>query len=165
MLDVGKMLLHGGLLSVLASAYILAVLYVNPRLVLQNYREDIRSRVPEKDEREKRITLLIGVPFMLLVFLVPFLSTMALKTQFGESEFLALALHAFGVSFIFNLVDLLILDWFMFCLWTPRFIMLPGTEDMGQAYKDAIYHLKKAGNGTLISIIAGLAIGLIVWLI
>jgi len=163
MLNIGKLILDGGLLSVLASAYILAVLYVNPRLMLQNYREDIQSRVPEKDEREKRITLLIGAPFMLLVVLVPFLSTLSLKNQLGEPGFIALFLHAFGVAFIFNLVDLFILDWLLFCLWTPRFIVVPGTEGM-PAYKDPIYHLKKALNGTVISIVAGLVIAFLVWL-
>ena len=95
--------------------------------------------------------------------IVPF--NAGLKTLFGESGFIAFALPGFAVGLSFNLVDLLILDWLMFWLWTPRSILLPVTEDMKQAYKDPLCHLKKAGNGTFISILAGLAIGLIVWLI
>jgi hypothetical protein len=158
-----KLLIDGGILSIIASIYILAILYVNPRLVLQNYREDIQSRAPPKNEQERRISLFIGIPFLMLIAFVPFLSTLDLKHQLGDDvKFIALFIHAFGVGFIFNLIDLLILDWFMFCLITPEFIVIPGTEGM-QAYKDYSYHFKKAIIGTIISLLAGIVISVFLW--
>lgn len=160
-----RMLIDGCCLSILASLYIIIILKVNPRLVLQNYRADIQQAVPPKTEREKRLSVIIGIPFLIFVFAVPFLSTLLLKLQLRNAVgFLLLFRHAFGISFMFNLVDLLVLDLLLFCLITPKFIVLPGTEGM-KAYKDFKYHLSKAVKGTLISGIAGLVIAGIVWLI
>ncbi|MCJ7739553.1 MAG: nitroreductase, partial [Anaerolineae bacterium] len=79
----------------------------------------------------------------------------------GDISFLLLFLNAFGVAFTFNLVDLLLLDWLMFCTITPRFVVIPGTEGM-EAYKDYSYHFKASMIGTILSVVAGLVIAGIV---
>lgn len=48
---------------------------------------------------------------------------------------------------IFNLVDLFIIDWLIFCWITPRFVVIPSTEGM-KGYKDYIFHLRGAIVGT-----------------
>ncbi|MBN2051210.1 MAG: hypothetical protein JW760_12230 [Spirochaetales bacterium] len=55
----------------------------------------------------------------------------------------------------FNLVDLLIIDWLVFCLLTPRFIRLPGT-DGHPGYKNYGYHSKAFLKGCLFSTAASL---------
>jgi tetrahydromethanopterin S-methyltransferase subunit B len=45
--------------------------------------------------------------------------------------------------------DLLILDWLMFCTWTPQFVVLPGTEGMA-GYKDYGLHFRGFLIGLLI---------------
>lgn len=72
-------------------------------------------------------------------------------------SFFPLFFNAFGVVFIFNLVDLLLLDWLLFCFITPNFLIIPGTEGM-QAYKDYGYHFRAFLIGTVLSIAAGLVI-------
>jgi len=165
MLDFGRMILHGAILSVLASLLLIAVLRFNPRLFLQDYPEEIQKRVPPKSAKEKRQSLLVGIPFLLLVVAVPFLSTLALKQQGGDQvTFMQLFLNAFGVAFLFNLVDLVLLDWFMFCYITPKFLVIPGTEGIA-AYKDYAYHFRASLIGTLLSAVAGLVMAGIVWLL
>ncbi len=79
-------------------------------------------------------------------------------------SFFPLFINAFGVAFFFNLVDLLVLDWLLFCFITPGFLVVPGTEGM-QAYKDYGYHFRAFLIGTVLSIAAGLGIaGLVVLL-
>jgi len=111
MIDISKILLDGALLSILASISIIGILRFNPRLFLQDYPEEIQSGVPPKTNLEKRQSLITGIPFLLLLFAVPFISTLILKRQSGETiSFILLFLNAFGVAFIFNLVDLLSAD-------------------------------------------------------
>ncbi|MBN2502428.1 MAG: hypothetical protein JXB38_16720 [Anaerolineales bacterium] len=165
MIDLTKTLLDGMLLSILASIVLIGSGLYNPRLFLQDYPEEIQAKVPPKTAREKRLSLVIGIPFMILLLIVPFISTLTLKNQ--QTEYvglLALFLNAFGVIFIFNLFDLLVLDWLVFCTLTPRFFVIPGTEGMA-AYKDYGYHFRASLIGTLLSVIGGLLIaGIVFWL-
>ena len=63
MLHIGKTILDGAILSVIASVFLVAVLRFNPRLFLQDYPEDIRKQVSPKTEKEKRQSLIVGIPF------------------------------------------------------------------------------------------------------
>jgi hypothetical protein len=161
-MNLSKIALDGTILSILASLFLVAVLRFNPRLFLQDYPEAIQNQVSPKTALEKRQSLLIGVPFILLLATVPFLSTLALKRSIvDQPAFPQLFLHAFGVIFIFNLVDLVILDWLMFCTITPKFVIISGTEGM-RAYKDYFFHFKASLIGAGISILSGLVIAGIV---
>jgi len=165
MVDLGKTMLDGAILSAIASVFLAALLRFNPRLLLQDYPEDIQHRVAPKTEQEKRQSLRVGIPFLILLGAVPFISTLALKRQGGAAaSFPQLFLNAFGVVFIFNLVDLLLLDWLMFCTLTPGFVVIPGTEGM-EGYKDYGYHFRAFLTGTVFSIVAGLVIGGVVALL
>ena len=165
MLNLAQIVLDGAILSGIASIYLIAVLGFNPRLFLQDYPDEIQVMVPPKTDLEKRQSLIVGIPFLLLLFVVPFISTLVLKRQSGEMiSFLFLFLNAFGVTFIFNLVDLLLLDWLLFCFITPNFLIIPGTEGMNE-YKDYGYHFRAFLMGTVLSIAAGLVIaGLVIFL-
>ena len=44
----------------------------------------------------------------------------------GSHSFWEHFAYAFGVLFIFNLVDLVILDWLIVCWFKPRWIIIPG---------------------------------------
>ena len=81
MLNLGKIVLDGAILSTVASLILIASLYFNPRLFLQDYPKDIQSRVPPKTEKEKRQSLIVGIPFLIVLVAVPFISTLALKRQ------------------------------------------------------------------------------------
>ncbi len=161
MINFTKIIIDGSLLSVLASITILGILRFNPRLFLQDYPDEIQERVHPKTDQEKRLSLMVGIPFLILLLLVPFLSTLSLAKQVGEDKFYSLFINAFGVTFLFNLVDLLVLDWLIFCLITPDFLVIPGTKGM-QAYKDYRFHFRAFLIGTALSIVAGLGIAGIV---
>jgi hypothetical protein len=165
MLNISKILIDGAIVSAIASLYLLAVLYQNPRLFLQDYPEDIQRAVPPKTNNEKRLSIVLGTPFLLLLLLGPFISTLNLKIQSGgELSFLVAFSQAFGVVSIFNLVDWLILDWLFFCIITPRFMIIPDTEGMA-GYKDYSFHFRAFLVGTVLSIIAGLIIGVLVMIL
>jgi hypothetical protein len=165
MLDISRIVLDGLILSAAATLWLVITLYVNPRLWLQNYPPAIQAQVPPKTAREKRLSLMVGVPFLLLLFAGPFISALLLKRRAaGQVPFLALAAQAFGVVFVFNLVDWLVLDWLVFCVLTPPFVVVPGSEGMAR-YKDVGYHTRGFVIGTLLSAVTGLVIGGVVYLV
>ncbi len=144
----------------IGSCIILLSLYVNPRLWLQDYPKEIQQRVEPKTEEEKRQSVFWGVPFLISLFAIPFLSAWTIRHQ-DPGSFLALFLSAFGVGLFFNIVDLIIIDYLIFCLWTPTFLIIPGTEGM-DAYKDYGHHFKGFIVGTIVSILASLFIATVV---
>lgn len=158
-----KMLVDGAVLSLVASLWLLLALWVNPRSFLHDYPAKIQEKAPPKTKAEKRLTYIFGVPFLLLLLLGPFFSTLSLKNQ-ANPQFWALWLNAAGVVFIFNLVDWLLLDWLMFCTITPHFIVIPGTEGMIE-YKDYGFHFRAFLRGTVYSGLGGLLIAGIVYLL
>jgi hypothetical protein len=149
-------LVHGTLVSLVASIVLMVGLKINPRLFLQDYPGAIQRKVPPQSGREKKLSYLLGIPFMLVLVLGPFLSTLALKKA-GETSFLELWLNAAGILIFFNVVDWLILDWLIFCTLTPRFLVIPGSEDMAE-YKDYRFHFRGFLLGTFFSCLGGLII-------
>jgi len=163
MVDFTKIVIDGGILSLIASIWLILAFWVNPRIFLQDYPPKIQEKVAKKTRAEKRLSYVFGIPFLLLLLLVPFFSTLALKAQ-GMQQFWKLWLNAAGVALVFNLVDWLILDWFMFCTLTPRFLVIPGSEGMAE-YKDYWFHFRGFLLGTAFSILGGLVIAGIVFLL
>jgi hypothetical protein len=164
-LNLSRTIFDGLTFSTLASAFILITLRLNPRIWLQDYPEDVQAQVPPKTEQEKRLSLVLGIPFLLLLIAVPLISTFMLEARHPQTAtFFALAANAFGVAFVFNVVDWLILDWLVFCTITPEFIVIPGSE-VANYRADYGYHFRGFLIGTVFSAIAGLIIGGVVWLL
>ena len=155
--DVGRMLLHGGVLSLAATLVLLASLLLRPRLLLQDYPASIQAAVPPKSAEERRMALIVGVPFLALLLLFPAWSSWTLPMPDGRlPTFGALFVNGFVVASTFNVADWLILDWLVFCTLTPRFVVIPGTEGM-PAYKDYYFHFR----GFLIGTVLSLALALV----
>jgi hypothetical protein len=156
MFSLGTALRDGLLLSALASAILIALLRINPRFFLHDYPAPIRALAPPLTPRERRQGWLLGLPFLLVLVAVPLWSGLRLQQQAGgRAAFLDLFLNSFAVVMTFNLVDLVILDWGLFCTITPHFMVIPGTEG-APAYKDYSYHLRAFLLGTLYSALAAL---------
>ena len=164
-MNVFRTILDGLILSAIATVFILITMRLKPRIWLQDYPDDIQALVPPKTEEEKRLSLVLGTPFLILLFAVPFISTLALKSRHqGDVSFFPLTANAFGVAFVFNVIDWLVLDWLMFCTITPRFVVIPGTEGAA-GYKDYWFHFRGFLIGTVFSAVVGLVIGAIVSLV
>ena len=93
--------------------------------------------------------LLIGAPFT---------SALLWRTAtLGSHSFWDLFAYAFGVLFIFNLVDLLILDWLIVCWFKLRWVILPCTEHI-MIPNPYLHHLREFLLGTVGLVVVGLAI-------
>lgn len=156
MFDLSRFLLHAGIYILLATIPLLTMMYYDPRMVMQDYPPPIKALVPPKTGREKRLALLFGLPFLLVLLIYPLYAAFDYQAQAGGGAgFLPLLLYAFGITFAFNLWDWLILDWLLFCTLTPRFLVLPGTEGH-PAYKDYAFHFRAFLIGMVFCLLMGL---------
>jgi hypothetical protein len=153
LLDTARIARDGALLSVVTSTYLLLLLRFNPRIFLGHYPKEVRQIVPPRSKKERRMAIFLG-----LLIGAPLASTLLWRTAtLGSRSFWDLFAYAFGVLFIFNLVDLLVLDWLIVCLVKPRWVILPGTEHIAIP-NPYIHHFKEFLIGTAGLGMIGLAI-------
>jgi hypothetical protein len=156
-----RILLDGLLLSLAGSAIVLLSLRANPRFWLQDYPASIQKAVPKKSKVEALGARRWGIPFILTLLGAITISGLLLKRALPGASFLTIYLDTLGVALFFNLWDLLVLDWLIFCTITPRFLVIPGTEGMS-GYKDYRHHLGAFGSGATTSVmIAAVIAGLV----
>ena len=100
-----------------------------------------------------------GLPVWVFLLGCPTLAALSVKA--ANENFLEIFLAAFGVLFLSNLIDWLILDWLIFCTITPKFVVLPGTEGMA-GYKNYGMHFRGFLIGTVLAVVIGLIIAALV---
>jgi hypothetical protein len=143
----------GATLSLLGSICLLVLLRFNLRMFLRHFPKEIREVVPRPSKKERRMSILLG-----LLIAAPFGSVLLWRTAtLGGHSFWERFAYAFGVLFIFNVVDLLILDWLIVCLLKPHWVIFPGTEHI-EAPHPYLHHFKGFVTGTVGLVIVGLAI-------
>ncbi|EJQ95940.1 MULTISPECIES: hypothetical protein [Bacillus] len=144
--EIEQIMIVGISMSFILTIMILGSLYYNPRLWLNDYPKDIQKVVLPKSINEKKQTYYFEIIYNIILFGTPLVSTYILH-QHEKLLYIEAYLHTFGIVMIFNLVDLFIIDWLIFCWITPRFVVIPSTEGM-KGYKDYIFHLRGAIVGT-----------------
>ncbi len=137
MLNFSQIFWEGLILSFIFSFVVLASLYYNPRLWLNDYPKDIQKASLPKTKKEKTQFLLIGLPLIVILFIIPYLSSLHYSDNIS---FLSLFLHFFLIFSVISLVDLLFIDWLIFCYISPKFIEIPGTSSLN-SHKSYLFHL------------------------
>lgn len=160
MINFPQLLTDSAIYLASATILLLGLVLYNPRLMLQDYPPAIKAIVPPKTETEKRQSTLLGLPFLLALLIPPFFFVFRL----GETSFLPLFLHAFGIVWAFNAWDWLVLDWLIFCTITPRAFVIPGSEGH-PAYKDYAFHFRGFLIGTVFSLVIGLIVAVVVYFV
>jgi hypothetical protein len=101
----------------------------------------MQEATPPLTPREKRDRNLLAVLVLVVMFGGLGLSVVQLRAANGGSvPFVTAYLHAFLVANIFNLFDAVVLDLLLIALWQPKFVLMPGTEDMGHLLRDWSEH-------------------------
>ncbi|MBZ0290142.1 MAG: nitroreductase [Anaerolineae bacterium] len=166
MLNLSKILMDGGLFAILGGVYLMLLMRINPRLFLSknDMPPDILAAVPPKTDDEKRLALILGIPFLVAIIAVPLVSALQFQQAETAASFLAVFVHAFAILMVFNLFDLIVLDGIIFCGITPRFVVVPGTEGMA-GYKDYGFHLRQHARSVPFMALVALIIAIVVWLL
>ena len=153
MINFSQLLTDSAIYVAVVTLLLVGLVLYNPRLMLQDYPPAIKAIVPPKTETEKRQSTLLGMPFLLALLVLPFVFVFRLD----ETSFLALFAYAFGIVWVFNIWDWLVLDWLVFCTLTPKMFVIPGSEGH-PAYKDYAFHFRGFLIGTVFSLVMGLIV-------
>lgn len=151
-------------MSAVFLAILLLSLAYNPRIWLQDYPQDIQRAAPPRTPMEQKQFTAVGTIVMLLIF-VPFATSIYIYGN--EITFWGAFLHLYLVFNIVSLTDLIILDWIIFCVVTPNFIVIPGTRGAA-GYKDYGFHFVGFLKGAVMSaalclLLAGLRVAITYW--
>ena len=61
-LIIKRILIDGAILTAIAAPVLVLTLYINPRIALSDYPEDVQAAVPERTKKELRQGILLSVP-------------------------------------------------------------------------------------------------------
>lgn len=128
--------------------------------MIQDYPKKLQQKVEAKSDKEKIESFLFGLPFITVLLLYPFFFGIYGKLILDNS-FVQNSISMFILIFSFNLIDLLFVDWLIFCTVTLKFIVLPGTEK-DKEYKNYYFHLQAFLKGTVFSALGAIMYGLII---
>lgn len=158
-------LIEGLIWSVLWMIYVYILVSRFPWEMLHDYPEDIQkaSTLPAPSDEQKKKAKIFSVLFSLVIFgaLIVFgvLQYAGEKVSFPE-----ILLFIFIIAMIWNVVDLVIMDWLIICKLTAKWVVIEGTEGC-RGYKDYMYHFKGFLLGCVYSAILALIISGIDYLI
>ena len=158
-------LIEGLIWSVLWMIYVYILVSRFPWEMLHDYPEDIQkaSTLPAPSDEQKKKAKIFSVLFSLVIFgaLIVFgvLQYAGEKVPFPE-----ILLFTFIIAMIWNVVDLVIMDWLIICKLTAKWVVIEGTEGC-RGYKDYMYHFKGFLIGCVYSVILALIISGIDYLI
>lgn len=136
---INSALVNGAWLSLALVVTMVLSARLAPDMWVSDYPPDIRERYGPMSRRAARLRPFVAAVVFLTAFAVPLQGLAALQRLGMQVTFLpALVFGAIGLL-VFNVFDLLILDWLLFCTIQPRVMVLPGTEGMA-GYRDYHFH-------------------------
>lgn len=80
-----KILIEGLIYSLVLGGIVTASQIARPRLWLNCYPKEIQKSVPERTRQEMIMKMIVGIPFLLIMFGYPVYSTIVLKKISGKS--------------------------------------------------------------------------------
>ncbi|MEZ4732018.1 MAG: hypothetical protein R3E79_33285 [Caldilineaceae bacterium] len=120
---IGHGLLYGALLSTILSIMILWSLWLNPEIWVHDAPREIQEKYGPISKKSKRQRTLFVIPFFLMVIALPWLALYQLPLATGQPyTFQSVFTTLFVMFMLFNIVDLLVIDWLIVEAWRPDFI-------------------------------------------
>ena len=167
MLDWNLLITRALINGLWLSGVLTVIMIISGRIALDmwvgDYPPDVRQKYGPMSPRAARARPYIAVAVFAAVLAIPILGLVALRSELGSVPFLAALVYGGVAVFVFNLYDLLILDWLLFCTLQPRAMVLPGTEGMA-GYRDYRFHFIGFLKGLGFCIAGGLVIS-VLWIL
>jgi hypothetical protein len=136
---------------------------VAPDMWVGDYPPDIKEKFGPMSARASRIRPFVATLFLVLVLAIPLIGLSFLHSSVENIRFLPALVFSVTVLLVFNVFDLLVLDWLFFCTIQPRPMVLPGTEGM-LGYRDYRFHFKGFLKGLAFCLVGGLTVASI-WMV
>jgi hypothetical protein len=132
-------LIYGLVLSVVLTILTVISGAIALDMFVDDYPPDIKQRYGPMSPRAARLRPFIAALLFITVLLVPIIGLFVLQAKVPSVPFLPAFVFSGIVVLVFNVFDLIILDWLFFCTIQPRSMVLPGTEGMA-GYRDYRFH-------------------------
>ena len=154
----------GAVLCAALGTLILGSLAYNPRLWLNDAPPRVRALAPPLTPDEQRARLVTGVLFLVILIAVSAWSAARLYARHAAAPPFAMVFaHFVAVFFLFNLFDLVVIDWLIVLIVRPRFLTRLSVPDL--SYEETVggygYHFRAFIKGiaviTVFSLIAASA--------
>jgi small-conductance mechanosensitive channel len=155
-------IIHGLIWSILWALAVIIMMIKFPASTLKDYPKEIQdiAVVPKVNKKQHKIFAILALLVIFSYYVFALLSTFySIKTSF-----LDIVLFSFVVFLIWNLVDLVILDWIILCSLQLKFMILPQTQGHKQ-YKNYFFHFVNFCKGLVYSAIFSLTIGGLMFLL
>ena len=152
-------LVCGLILSIVLTAFMLVIGSVALDMFVGDYPPDIRQKYGPMSPRAARLRPYVATLLFLIVLIVPVIGLFALQARTTSISFLPAFVFSSFTLLVFNIYDLIILDWLFFCTIQPRSMVLPGTEGMA-GYRDYRFHFIGFLKGLGFCTVGGLLIAL-----
>ncbi|AWE41583.1 MULTISPECIES: hypothetical protein [unclassified Actinobaculum] len=139
-----------------------------PFTMEHDYPEDVRkvANIKPPSSRQKRTGMLFATLSLSLTFaLLVFFGVSGIR-DVGQG-FLPMFIRVWVICMVWNVVDLVVVDWFLICALACKYFLLPGTEGY-TGNKNYRFHFKGFLKGSvamtcMASIAAGVAYGIMLW--
>jgi hypothetical protein len=158
-------LIEGLAWSVLWIIYVYIIVTKYPWQMMHDYPKDIQkaATLAEPTEKQNKSAKVFGLVGSLIIFAALILFGLF---YFANSEvtFLKVFIFIFVIAMTWNVIDLLIMDWLIICIITPRWVVIEGTDGC-KGYKDYMYHFKGFLIGCVYTTIMALVIAVVDYLL
>ncbi len=140
-LSTRRILTDGAVLSAAFMVIVVASIWLDARLWIDDYPPDIRAAVG--DVAAPTAARVVFAVVLLGTILGGFIySNRLFQRDLGRPlPFRAAFVHTFLLFWILNAFDVVIVDWLFFVTIQPSFVVLPGTEGLA-GYKDYFFHFR-----------------------
>ncbi len=153
-------LIYGLVLSLALSILMVVSGAIALDMFVGDYPPDIRERYGPMSARAARLRPYIAAVLFIVFLVVPIIGLFALQAEIDYVPFLPAFAFSGITLLVFNIFDLIILDWLFFCTIQPRSMVLPGTEGMA-GYHDYRFHFIGFLKGLGFSAVGGLLIAVL----
>lgn len=153
-------LVWGAVFGVVFSVAILIIGRINVEMILNDYPPDIRAKYGAMSAAARKQANWMVLPLLATLGLIVALGLGQLRNLIGELTFIETLIVSTVIFQMWNLLDLVLLDWFLLMTLKPKFMILPGTEGMA-GYKDYGFHFKKFLSGIGFTFILALVVTVI----
>lgn len=150
----------GTVFGVVFSMAMLIIGRVNAEMILSDYPPDIRAKYGKMSESTRKQANLMTLPLLATLGLVVALGLGQLRDLSGSLTFVETLIVSTVMFQMWNLLDLVLLDWFLLMTLKPKFMILPGTEGM-LGYRDYGFHFRKFLNGIVFTFLLALIVTVI----
>src|SRR5262249_11459496 len=126
---------------------------------VHSYPPDLREKFGPPPQRSGRRIVLVGVIIYASVVAAIWLALRRVPTLTGGELTIPQIFLTVWLGFnVFNLVDWLVIDWFLLVFLQPRWAVLPGTDPNMAGYHNYGYHFRGFLKGLVITTVASAVI-------